>query len=243
MTFLRSRRAGPYRDDEIELFNMLLPHVARAAQIHRHLFTVDLTARASEQALDGLEIALLIVDRLARILFANGAAERLLRQANGIQRREGRLRAASSRDSEALQHAISRAADTAAGKSIDPGGLLPIQRAGAEPLLAMVSPLLPEKPGLAVTEPAAMVMVSDPAARTRPREEILARHYGLTEAEAMLLAALVDGERLGDFADRKGISLATAKTQLQSVFGKTGQNRQSDLMRLVLANPLFRLRS
>ncbi|HEX4113888.1 MAG TPA: helix-turn-helix transcriptional regulator [Stellaceae bacterium] len=242
LTFLRPRAAGPYRSDEIELFNLLLPHVARAAQIHRHLFTVDLTARASEQALDGLEVALLIVDRQARIRFANGAAERMLRQATGIQRRDDRLRAASPRDSETLQHTILRAADTAAGKGIDAGGVLPIRRAGNEPLMAMVSPLLPDKTGLGTAEPAALVLISDPSTRARPREEDLARLFGLTPAEAMLLAALVDGERVNDFAARKGISLATVKTQLQSIFGKTGQSRQSDLMRLVLSNPLFRLR-
>jgi DNA-binding CsgD family transcriptional regulator len=241
LTFLRSRAAGPYRNDEIELFNLLLPHVARAAQIHRHLFTVDLTAHASEQALDGLEIALLIVDRQARIRFANGAAERMLRQATGIQRREGRLRAASPRDRETLQHTILRAADTAAGKSVDAGGLLPIQRAGGEPLMAMVAPLLPNKTGLGTAEPAALVLISDPSTRPRPRDGDLARLYGLTPAEATLLAALIDGERLNDFAERKGVAVATAKTQLQSIFGKTGQNRQSDLVRMVLAHPLFRL--
>lgn len=242
LTFLRSRAAGPFRDDEKELFTLLLPHVARAAQIHRHLFALDLARGATEMVLDGLNVALLIVDRDAQIQFANAPAERLLKQDSGIQRRDGRLRAASAPDSEALRHAILGAVDTAAGKGIDSGGLMPIHRAGSEPLLAMISPLLPDKPWIGGPAPAALVLVSDPAARTRPREDALARHYGLTQAEAMLLAALVDGQRLADFAERKGISLTTAKTQLQRIFDKTGQTRQSDVIRLVLSNPLFRIR-
>jgi DNA-binding CsgD family transcriptional regulator len=241
LTYLRSDASGPFRDDEKELFTMLLPHVARAAQLHRHLFMVDLTRSASERAVDGIEVGLLIVDHDARIQFANGPAERLLKQDNGIQRRDGRLRAAFPRDSDGLRHAILGAVDTAAGKAIDSGGVIPIHRAGIEPLLALVSPLLPAKPGLGTTAPAALVLVSDPAARVRPREIDLAQHYGLTPAEAMLLAALVDGERLANFADRKGIATATAKTQLQRVFDKTGVKRQSELIRLVLSNPLFQI--
>jgi len=242
LSYLRSRAAGPFRDDEKELFSILAPHVARAAQVHRHLFAIDLARGASELALDGLDVGLLIVDRDARICFANRPAERILKQATGLRCGDGRLQAASPRDRDMLRGAISRAVDTAAGKDIDAGGLLPIRRNDAEPLLALVSPLPPDKSGLGTVTPAALVLVGDPAARVRSRDDDLMRLYGLTHAEAMLLVALVDGERLTDFAGRKGISLPTAKTQLQRVFDKTGQNRQSELIRLVLSNPLVRIR-
>jgi DNA-binding CsgD family transcriptional regulator/PAS domain-containing protein len=242
LSFARSPSRGPFSIEEQEFFNQLLPHMARAAQIHRHLFALDLTKRASEHALDGLEIALLIVDGQACILFANAPAERLLAEDKGIQRRDSRLRAALPHDSEMLQHAIASAVHTASGEGCDAAGLVPVRRSGAEPLLAMVSPLLSDKPAFGTNEPAALVLVSDPSRRSRPREEDLTRLYGLTKAEAMLLSALIDGERLNDFAERKGITLATAKTQLQHIFDRMGQNRQADLVRHVLLNPILNLR-
>jgi DNA-binding CsgD family transcriptional regulator len=56
----------------------------------------------------------------------------------------------------------------------------------------------------------------------------------LSQAEARLLEALVGGTRLGDYAARTGVSLSTVRTQLAQVFLKTGENRQSDLIRRVL---------
>jgi DNA-binding CsgD family transcriptional regulator len=55
--------------------------------------------------------------------------------------------------------------------------------------------------------------------------------YGLTPAEARLLAALVEGERLNGYARRTGISITTAKSHLNSLFDKVGERRQADLIR------------
>jgi len=71
--------------------------------------------------------------------------------------------------------------------------------------------------------------------------QALIEFYGLTPAEARLMAALVDGERLEDYADRQGISVNTARTQSKQIFAKTGHGRQADLIREVLANPALRV--
>jgi DNA-binding CsgD family transcriptional regulator len=55
------------------------------------------------------------------------------------------------------------------------------------------------------------------------------------------MAALVDGERLDDYADRQQISINTARTQLKQIFAKTGHGRQADLIREALANPALKV--
>lgn len=68
------------------------------------------------------------------------------------------------------------------------------------------------------------------------------RHsFNLTPAEARLLSALVEGERLTDYAGRIGIKTTTAKTHLRGLFAKTGETRQADLIRRAISDP-FRLR-
>jgi len=66
---------------------------------------------------------------------------------------------------------------------------------------------------------------------------------GLAHAEARLLAALVAGQTMQDYADTAGITMNTAKTQLRQIFLKTGHNRQADVIRAVLADPMMKLAS
>lgn len=61
----------------------------------------------------------------------------------------------------------------------------------------------------------------------------MAALYRLTPGEAALVKALANGTTIEAFAETRQVSLATVKTQLQSVFAKTNTRRQSDLMRLV----------
>jgi DNA-binding CsgD family transcriptional regulator len=52
------------------------------------------------------------------------------------------------------------------------------------------------------------------------------------------MEALLQGERIADYANRVKISINTANTQLKRVFAKTETNRQSDLMRLMFSDPI-----
>ncbi len=78
---------------------------------------------------------------------------------------------------------------------------------------------------------------------TRPSIEHsrLRQSFGLTPAEARLLGALIAGERLPDYARRHGVSPTTARTHLRSLFDKTGERRQSDLIRRALSDPVLRI--
>ncbi len=67
--------------------------------------------------------------------------------------------------------------------------------------------------------------------------EAATAQYGLTPKEALLLACLLEGCELEQAAERRKISRNTARNQLSSIFGKTGANRQSDLIRLIMQFP------
>lgn len=60
--------------------------------------------------------------------------------------------------------------------------------------------------------------------------EIAQQGLGLTAAEARLTAKLAQGLALADAAVELGISSHTARTQLKSIFAKTGARRQSELV-------------
>jgi pimeloyl-ACP methyl ester carboxylesterase/DNA-binding CsgD family transcriptional regulator len=74
----------------------------------------------------------------------------------------------------------------------------------------------------------AIVFLSSRDLRQAP--EIAQQGLGLTAAEGRLTAKLKQGLALNDAAAELGISAHTARTQLKSIFAKTGVRRQSELV-------------
>ena len=66
--------------------------------------------------------------------------------------------------------------------------------------------------------------------------------FGLTPAEAGLVLAVASAHSLEEAARHAGISLNTAKTQLQSAFEKTGTGRQAELVKLIFSHPAVKSR-
>jgi DNA-binding CsgD family transcriptional regulator len=184
---------------------------------------------------------MIAVDAQATVLFANPTAERLLRAGLGLTCRQGCLGATDPTKEDELRRLIRQAGLAALGRSSEAGGVLALPRPEGRPLSLLVCPLRPHALTLGTSVPAALLIFGDPDASSSTSTQALIEIYGLTPAEARLMAALVDGERLEDYADRQRISINTVRTQSKQVFAKTGQARQADLIREVLANPALRV--
>jgi DNA-binding CsgD family transcriptional regulator len=63
-----------------------------------------------------------------------------------------------------------------------------------------------------------------------PSEELLARAFSLSPAEIRLAQHLARGESLEQIAPRIGVKISTARSQLASIFTKTGLKRQARLV-------------
>lgn len=61
--------------------------------------------------------------------------------------------------------------------------------------------------------------------------------WGLTETEARVAAAVAQGVNTKTYAAAVGVSDNTVRSQLKSIFAKTGCRRQSDLVRLLWTGP------
>jgi DNA-binding CsgD family transcriptional regulator len=64
--------------------------------------------------------------------------------------------------------------------------------------------------------------------------KLLQSHFGLTKAEARLAVHLVAGETLRFAAVKLSITYETARSQLKSIFNKTGTRRQAELVIVIL---------
>lgn len=219
--------------------NLLMPHLQRAVQIRHRLTRSEQDRALTAEVLERLALGAIIVDARGRLVFANTVASRQLKSGQALTVRQGRLKAKGADAEAQLDRLVANA--TGASISLAAGGLAVISRGPGATLSLLVSPFRPANPGELGEQPMALVMFSDPAVQTHIPEHVLARVLGLAHAEARLLAALVEGQTMADYAETVGITINTAKTQLRQIFLKTGHNRQADVIRAVLADPLLKL--
>jgi DNA-binding CsgD family transcriptional regulator len=212
----------------------LLPHLTRAVQIHRRLLPVSVLDGAAVDALDCLSSGVILLDGKGRTIFLNRAAERVLRQRDGVAVEHGCLSAASPQERDALRLLVAQAAQTAAGQSLRPGGALAISRPSMRrPYSVLVTPLGRRHTSLHGPDAAVAVFIADPEDHDSTEIGALVRLFRLTPAEARLAAGIATGAPLADVADGLGIGRETARTQLRSVFAKTGTTRQAELVRII----------
>jgi DNA-binding CsgD family transcriptional regulator len=236
----RPHSAHPFEADDKHHLDMLLPHLSRAMLLHRRLQGLTQGRQLVLDALEKLSVGMIAVDAQSTVLFANPTAERLLREGLGLTCRQGCLGATDPTKEGELRRLIQQAGLAAFGRSGEAGGVLAVPRPGGRPLSLLICPLRPQALSFGPSIPAALLIFGDPDASPSAPMQALIELYGLTPAEARLMAALVDGERLEDYADRQQISINTVRTQSKQIFAKTGHGRQADLIREVLANPALR---
>jgi DNA-binding CsgD family transcriptional regulator/PAS domain-containing protein len=236
----RPREARAFEAEDKRRLALLLPHLSRAMQLQHRLQGLTQDCRIAVDTLEKLSVGMIAVDAEATLLFANPTAERLLRAGLGLTCRRGSLGAADPTKEVELRRMIRQAGLASLGRPSEAGGVIALPRPEGRPLSLLVCPLRPHALSFGPTAPAALVIFGDPDARPSTSTQALIELYGLTPAEARLTAALVNGERLEDYADRQQVSINTVRTQSKQIFAKTGHGRQADLIREVLANPALR---
>ncbi len=221
---------------QMHVFEVVLRHLSRAARISRRLGELEFEQVAAVERLESLQEGALLVDASGTVVRANAAAEAMLDDGAGIFLDNGRVAAAGS---EILQKLIASCAQTCLSLG-GPGGEFKIPREHPRsPLHVTVTPLrsktqLADVPWIGVEVPVAIVMVRDPDVDCGQQEINLRHRFGLTAAEARLAAEILKGDGRAAAARRRGISTATAKSHLSSIFEKTGTHRQAELIRLLL---------
>ncbi|MGH6823324.1 MAG: helix-turn-helix transcriptional regulator [Methylocella sp.] len=239
IAFFNAPSKDTLTSDQTRLFAATLPHIMRAVRINRLLWKLELKQLAPPERFENLPQGALLADASARVVFANTTAKAMLDTGDGLLLRDGRLAAAGS---DVIQKLVASCAQTAIAVG-GPGGELAVPRKHPHsPLHVTVAPLrsatrLADVPWTGVGAPVAMVTMRDPELARRQGEKNLRRRFGLTLAETGLAAEILKGYGRKAAARRRGISDATAKSQLSSIFEKTGTHRQAELVRLLLIAP------
>jgi DNA-binding CsgD family transcriptional regulator/PAS domain-containing protein len=236
---LRSDRQGDYDCEEIRLYQELLPHLARAAHIQRRFAFLHSLSSSSLAVLDTVPAGVILLDARGRVLHANGAAEQELRRADPLSVVFGELRSRGpARAQNILRAAIAAALDPVRGEKEKLATVARLTRRSGEALSAQALPLSKGKGAIVASacngQLAACALIINSSRSSAPSvsPQILRHLYGLTPAESRVATLIAKGKSVPQAADELGVSRNTLKTQLKSVFAKTGARRQGDLIRL-----------
>lgn len=229
----RSERHGDFTADEQDVLEQLLPHVKLTLEILAKLAAAETDRSFYAHALSRLAIGSITVADDGRILEISGIARTVLGQHDGLQDVGGYLALTTPRDTQKLRAAIRAVAGIHPDERQPLPTALRVERPSGRGDLGLVVQPAPLGLGEAI-EPRAIVLLSDPEASVSISPETIATLFGLTAAESAICVQLVNGATLDEAGAALGIKRNTVRAHLRSIFEKTGVDRQSRLVRLIL---------
>jgi DNA-binding CsgD family transcriptional regulator len=221
----KAHQKGPVPREVAEKLDNLRPHLARAALLSGRLGLEGAKTAVATLEMIGLPAA--AVTGTGRVISANAG---LSDRAPGIDvGANDVIRLASPAAQTLLMEAVANSARVEAnfGRSIPVG-----RTKQMPPFVVHVVPL--RGAGLDLfTGALSIVFVTSVVPNSSPAPELLQALFDLSPAEARIASQLTDGRSIEQIALLNGLSHNTIRTQLKSVFSKTGVQRQAELVSLL----------
>jgi len=237
--FARSWKGPLPPASSAQYLRLIMPHLCTAMRISRDLRILQAETRELALALDMLDHGVILLDKAGACVFVNREAKRILDQRDGLYVKSGRIEVNWPTEAARLHAAIQQAALTGVG---EPGGspaAFHISRINEQPLHVLVSPFVHwgtlDVPGR--NRAAVLLLIAAPERRSVGTELVMQMLYGLTSAETSLLHLLLVGHNLYEAAELNQVTRETVRTQIKSIFNKTGTRGQSELIRLAATLP------
>ena len=215
---------GPVPRAIADKLDSLRPHLARAAVLAGRLGFER--ARTAVATLEMIGLPAVAVTNAGRVVATNqGFLASAASVGIGAQ---NQVQFATPVVQQMFMDALARPTSLAhTGRSIPVAGT-----ATSPPLIAHVLPL--RLAGLDVFAGAVSILFLTPLTpQNSPAPEMLQALFDLTPAEARITSLLIDGNSVDDISRTNSVSLNTVRTQLKSVFQKTGVDRQVDLVSML----------
>lgn len=241
--FQRSAAQGPFLVEELAQFDRLVPHWQRAVQMRERLVSLRAGQDLLAASLDAISMPTLLFDEIGRIVHHNRSAAALFDAGATLWRTENRLMASSPEATRNLHLQISNAVRAHREGGDAATSIVMVERTGRMPLTMMVLPLRSAIADATAarhsTRTGALMFVFDPESAPVITAELVRKLFDLSAVEAELAVALCGGQSPDEIATERGRAVSTVRSQIRSLFAKTGTNRQADLIGLLLASPAY----
>jgi DNA-binding CsgD family transcriptional regulator len=223
-----------YSDDELSLLTQIGVHAEQSLRLSMRLIQAEVTNVSLGEALARLNTGVFVLDSMARILFSNTAAKRVLN--DGLREFGSRLTSNSPPLKRALEEAITHVIGASVDENYEQLRPILIPRASSpRPLTVYVLPARASRPAIdqILNQARAIVLVIDAEDDDPPDPSLVRDVLGLTLGEARIASLVGSGLPPREAATKLGISAETVRTALKRVFAKVGVSRQSELAALM----------
>lgn len=241
MGALRAVGKTPLNVEQVEVLGQIKQHLIKAMEIHLHLRTTYAESGLAKYLINQLRYPVLLVDDTRGIWLRNQAANAMLQETECIIERDGLLGCIDAADDKSLMLAIRQLnlhdntnQDTQSDKVF-----LRLQKRHQNSFVgAYLMAVRPQKVmGAFGATPLALVLLHDPALNSNLDPFIVAETFDLTPAEARVAVQMVNGLTADEIAQKSGVSVNTVKSQIKSLFQKTGTTRQAELVSVIHRMP------
>jgi DNA-binding CsgD family transcriptional regulator len=234
----RSLRQGPIGDHARALLEQLVPHMRRSIGLGFRIDGYRAMQQGEYRVLDRLSSGVVLLDRRARILYANAAARALDTSDGPLRLRDRTVATHLSSHAQRLGSLIRAAlggvpASSMSVPRLHDGQLLTIL------VLSVRGQDVGRLADLRMPDAAVLLFIVDPANRAGVSPTLIMDAYGLTPAEARVALATSSGLGIPEAALQLSLSPNTIKTHLRRVFAKTGTAGQGELTRLMTSLNIF----
>lgn len=220
--------SGDFSSRALDRLTGLMPHLAQAVSLSQSVALNRSASALLHGHLENWPCAMVVCDVQGNVNWLNRRATLALHSGGELRFQDRQLRALPGRAQQRFERALKMAAESQAATfaAFD---------TCSDRLHMAVQPL--------DTEGLLLVTLTRDDVPGRIPVEALKVLFELTDAEARLASALVAGSTVEQYAQLRGVTVGTARYQLNQVLLKTGAHRQADLVRRVLCSAAAQLAS
>jgi DNA-binding CsgD family transcriptional regulator len=233
VSLYRDSSCPEFATSDLDILSVLTPHVRRVFKLHFKFSELKAQSEGLERAVEMLPVGMIFFGAKGNVIFMNRSATSAVAERDGLLATREGLRAEQAAESSLLEKTIREACATLSGKGLSAGGTVMISRRVRQPLQVQISPITSSVIGTSETI-FAVAFIYDPSQRQRPPQQVLQVLYGLTPAECRVALLLGDGRSPRKISETIGVTFNTVRSQMKSIFAKTGVRRQGELIRLLL---------
>jgi len=231
----RAPRAKPFDSSCRSLCQRLLPHLDQALQLHLRLRTVQSERDLYGQAMERLALGSILLDEQGRVVSSNEPASRLLAQGEILRLDDGQLKCTTAKHQQVFEELFQRAVQSQRSPAPAMVEAMHLPRNGTSDLGIVIRPVPNHQGAEGTSGPVVAVLISDsPQGVPESSPQVLRQLFDLSPAEARLALLLAQGLTLSEAAQQLFLSQHTLRSQLKSIFAKTGVKRQAALVQLIL---------
>lgn len=238
LSFQRNIKQSYFEDHHIEQLNRLTPHIQRSLTLYTRFQEKSINQQPLSEALNKFSQPTIVFNVGAKIIYVNNAAKNLTDHENWISINKKSLHIHNSVTRKTFSSALYDVTLTSIGKSNNSGAVIHTGNTPEAPVL-LLQPLSKFNNDDDTLQGGAILFIYQKDRIHNMDLEILKKLFQLSNAEARVCINLIHGLSPKEIATTTNRTENTIRSQIRSVYNKTGTSKSSDLITTLLSSPAF----